>query len=564
MAQAVIGALRVNLGLNSAQFRNGIRQANAGMQNFARNVRAGLMVAGVAAAGFAAGFARSMQTAIQSADEMYKAAQAAGTTVEALSQLRHAAEMSGSSFEGLQTGLRRLATAMEDVQNGSTGPASRAFERLGISVTDASGNLRAVDEVLSDVAQAFSQMEDGAQKSAAANAILGRSGTQLIPMLNAGANGLRSMRDEADRLGLTISTNTGQAAEAFNDNISRLKRAFVGIRNEVAAALLPVFERFSDALVTLMGDQELVRGISAGLVEVFKRIAIGALRVTKALYSMGAIAAWAASGFEGGAEGYEAALARVADAHRQIDGLIETISNDRIVTVRMELDGIGSPDAAAAWARRLRDEVTEPLSEIVPIITNTGQAITRDIGEPLNLIGPGFQNLATEAGAASQSIANSFGSVFQGITSSIGEAIKGTKSWRDVAIDALTSIANQLQSSIFQSLGNSFGGAGGFGGILSGLLGSFGGFFANGGTLGAGKWGIAGEAGPEIIRGPATIQPMGTGGTTINQSITVNGTIGAAEIARAIEQGNRSVLQQVPGVALNTVTNSNRRQPGLL
>jgi lambda family phage tail tape measure protein len=48
----------------------------------------------------------------------------------------------------------------------------------------------------------------------------------------------------------------------------------------------------------------------------------------------------------------------------------------------------------------------------------------------------------------------------------------------------------------------------------------FGGFFANGGTLGAGKWGIAGERGPEIVSGPANISPMGGGGaTTVNYNI---------------------------------------------
>jgi hypothetical protein len=47
-------------------------------------------------------------------------------------------------------------------------------------------------------------------------------------------------------------------------------------------------------------------------------------------------------------------------------------------------------------------------------------------------------------------------------------------------------------------------------------LGGFGGFYAEGGTLGAGKWGIAGENGPEIIKGPASISPMGGGSTQVN------------------------------------------------
>lgn len=44
----------------------------------------------------------------------------------------------------------------------------------------------------------------------------------------------------------------------------------------------------------------------------------------------------------------------------------------------------------------------------------------------------------------------------------------------------------------------------------------FGGFFANGGTLGAGKVGIVGERGPELISGPASITPMSGGSVTYN------------------------------------------------
>jgi hypothetical protein len=43
----------------------------------------------------------------------------------------------------------------------------------------------------------------------------------------------------------------------------------------------------------------------------------------------------------------------------------------------------------------------------------------------------------------------------------------------------------------------------------------FGGFFATGGTLGRGRWGIAGENGPELISGPATITPMGASTTVV-------------------------------------------------
>lgn len=51
------------------------------------------------------------------------------------------------------------------------------------------------------------------------------------------------------------------------------------------------------------------------------------------------------------------------------------------------------------------------------------------------------------------------------------------------------------------------------GNVVSGISDFFGGFFANGGSLPAGKFGIVGERGPELITGPANITPMGMGGS---------------------------------------------------
>lgn len=73
--------------------------------------------------------------------------------------------------------------------------------------------------------------------------------------------------------------------------------------------------------------------------------------------------------------------------------------------------------------------------------------------------------------------------------------------------------ASQGISNIFGGIGESISNA------WSGITDFFGGFFANGGTLGAGKWGIAGEMGPELISGPATITPMGGGGQNVTYNI---------------------------------------------
>jgi hypothetical protein len=80
-------------------------------------------------------------------------------------------------------------------------------------------------------------------------------------------------------------------------------------------------------------------------------------------------------------------------------------------------------------------------------------------------------------------------------------------------------------SSLFSGLGGLFGGSGGGGGIgsffssaISGITGFFGGLFADGGYLGTGQVGIVGEAGPELITGPANITPM----DQMGGSVTIN------------------------------------------
>ena len=118
----------------------------------------------------------------------------------------------------------------------------------------------------------------------------------------------------------------------------------------------------------------------------------------------------------------------------------------------------------------------------------------------------------------------------------------------------MADIAGQLSDQFLQTaFGNLFGGGASVApsqqgsGFLSSLLGSFGGFFADGGTLGAGKWGIAGEGGgaPELIHGPANITPLSNiGGMTIVQNIYG---AGDRQLAAAVEQGARKVVSEAQG-----------------
>lgn len=248
---ATIGALRVVLGADTAAFEDGLKGAQSKMASFGASIGKSAAVIGVAVAGAAAALGVAVKGAIDEADKLGKMAQSIGVPVEELSRLKHAADLSGVGIEELGKSVGKLSKAMSEVAGGGTGPAADAFRALGISVTDTDGKLRSSTEVMTDIAARFGKMEDGAGKTALAMAIFGKSGASMIPMLNQGAVALREMMNEADALGIVISERTAKAAEAFNDNLTRLGKVKDGIIIKITEHLLPGLEALSTGLVNV-------------------------------------------------------------------------------------------------------------------------------------------------------------------------------------------------------------------------------------------------------------------------------------------------------------------------
>jgi ribosomal protein L12E/L44/L45/RPP1/RPP2 len=141
----------------------------------------------------AASFAAMIKGSIDAADEINKLSQKIGISVEALSTLRFAAELSDVSLDTLRIGIKKLSQGITEASTG-TGKAAEVFAALGIEVKTATGALVPTETVLLKVAEVFAGLEDGAVKSALAVELFGRSGLDLIPFLNQGADGIAASR----------------------------------------------------------------------------------------------------------------------------------------------------------------------------------------------------------------------------------------------------------------------------------------------------------------------------------------------------------------------------------
>ena len=172
-----------------------------------------------------------------------------------------------------------------------------------------------------------------------------------------------------------------------------------------------------------------------------------------------------------------------------------------------------------------------------------------------------------------------------GLTQGLRDVVAGTKTAEEAFADFLNNIADLLVQTAAQmiaqyiaiGIARTFAGisspssglntssfTGGFNptSFVAGPFSKFGGTFAEGGTLGAGKWGIAGEAGPELISGPATITPMSGGGTVVN--ITVNSSGGSTSTSQGEKAKEAQALGRMVEASVVSIINREKRPGGIL
>ena len=264
MAETSIGALAVRIGGDASGLISELGKSKTALGKFGdaakSAAKSAAQITGAVAAAGAAIFAFTKRQA-EMLDELAKTSQKVGVSVESLSALKHAASLSGASFETLTNGLRFLNKNMADMRAG-TGEARQAFEGMGVQVVDSNGKLKGTEEMLLELADRFAGMQDGAGKTALAMRIFGKSGAELIPFLNEGRAGIEQLRKEAERLGIVFSTQAAKDAEVFNDNMERLTRVVDGLAVKLAG---PLIKALGDASQAMLEAQNRSQGFFATL-----------------------------------------------------------------------------------------------------------------------------------------------------------------------------------------------------------------------------------------------------------------------------------------------------------
>lgn len=375
--------------------------------------------------------------------------------IESLQRWGYAAGQSGADIGKLEVGMKKLSDTMIDAQNGSK-ISAEAYENLGISMDELSS--MTPEQAFERVMNSLADMEEGALKNSIGNDLLGKSYTELKPLLSEGSEGMQALKDKADELGIVMSEDSVVAAEGYGDSIDNIKLAFDGVKNNLMTALMPKLTELADWFVASMPTiQDFVTNaldkVSAGvqwvtdnsniLIPILAGVLGGfvALQVISGISAL--MTAW--STVTAGATTVQAALNAVMSANP-------------IAIVVLAIAGL---IAAGVLLYKNWDVVKTKVTELWEKIKTTFEGIKTAITEKVNAIKTkvtevfnGIKTGVTEkVSAIKTSISDTFGAardkaveIFENIKSKITEKVNGVKT----SITTVFSTVKDIMSKPFE------------------------------------------------------------------------------------------------------------------
>lgn len=187
------------------------------------------------------------------ADNIITLSMQTGQTTEQLQEFSYATELIDVSVDTLQGSLTKLTNNMQDTING-TGNAKASFEALGISVTDADGNMRSANDVFYETIDALGDVKNETERDAMAMDIFGRSAQDLNPLIIQGSETLKAYAQEAHNVGYVLDDEALSALGAVDDAYQRLQKSQEGAKNQLSAEFAPYLTEFYEKITKLIKD----------------------------------------------------------------------------------------------------------------------------------------------------------------------------------------------------------------------------------------------------------------------------------------------------------------------
>ena len=239
--------LSIDVEARLAKFQDGMDALSRDVTRQVRGIERafgalGSAFGGVAAAVGAGAIGAAVKSVVGSMAALDDASIQTGISVKSLSSLLNTLAPTGVTLEQISDLAAKLSRAMSEAEQ-KTSRAAQTFAALGVATTDSSGNLRAIDDTLVDVARALNGLGNGTERAARAQELFGRTGAASLTILKDLA--------EFQREAASVTAEQATAAADLGDKLGRVAAQFRIIAQQVAGpvvtALLDIINRFNAA-----------------------------------------------------------------------------------------------------------------------------------------------------------------------------------------------------------------------------------------------------------------------------------------------------------------------------
>lgn len=180
----------VKMGLDNSAFNRGLDRSRGALSKL--NGALGAVGAGVAIGGLIAGFRKLVQLA----DDINTKAGTLGVSTKFIQEWGQAAEQAGVSLAKAEKGFERFVVRIGEAKDG-TKEVLKAFREIGVSLEPVNGQMKSNEQLISEVADGLANISDSTVKARIAYDLFGKSGVEMLKMLEGGAAGLEKFKQAA-------------------------------------------------------------------------------------------------------------------------------------------------------------------------------------------------------------------------------------------------------------------------------------------------------------------------------------------------------------------------------
>ena len=186
------------------------------------------------------------------ADNLLTLSAQTGLSTDTLEKYNAVAELTDVSMETLTGSMAKNVKAMSEAQKGGA-KYQEAYAKLGVTVTDANGNLRDSETVYWETIDALKGIENETERDALAMELFGKKAQDLNTIIEMGSEGVAEYSQMAVNMGAVLGGEGLQALGALDDQMQIFSSTTGATKNILASAFAPAMSGALEGVNALGG-----------------------------------------------------------------------------------------------------------------------------------------------------------------------------------------------------------------------------------------------------------------------------------------------------------------------